>query len=238
MRVIVYVEGPSDQKALAALLAGVIKAAKERGVGIAFSAQGGKAAILNDVPRKAADHLHQNEEDWVFAVPDLYPMAGYDSDPRNRHGSFDEMRRLLEDRFHARADKLQLSHAARQRFRVHCLKHALEALLLAAPDVLRERLKTKDALRDAWRRPVEDQNDQNPPKRVVEELFRRYRRKPGYVDTSDAVWILERASLEGVVAACPQRFGPFVRELRAIIEDGGVDVTGTVSTQRLGTPLA
>lgn len=104
--------------------------------------------------------------------------------------------------------------------------------------MLRERLKTKDALRDAWRRPVEDQNDQNPPKRVVEELFRRYRRKPGYVDTSDAVWILARASLEGVVAACPQRFGPFVRELRAIIEDGGIDVTGTGSTQRLGAPLA
>lgn len=234
MRVIVYVEGPSDHKALQALLAPVISAARDQGVGVAFSAQGGKAAILNDVPRKAADHLHQHEKDWVFAVPDLYPMAGYDSDPKNRHGSFDEMRQLLEDRFHARADKLQLSLAVRKRFRVHCLKHDLEALLLAAPDVLRERLKTKDALRDAWRRPVEDQNDKSPPKRVVEELFKKYRRKPGYVDTSDAVWILERASLDGVVAACPQRFGPFVRELRAIIDDGDVDVAATVSNQRQG----
>lgn len=75
MKVIVYVEGPSDHKALQALLEPVIGPARSRGVGISFSAQGGKAPILNDVPRKAADHLHQHTNDWVFALPDLYPMA-------------------------------------------------------------------------------------------------------------------------------------------------------------------
>lgn len=218
MKAIVYVEGPSDHKALQALLRPVIERARSRGVGLAFSAQGGKAAILNDVPRKAADHLHQHPQDWVFAVPDLYPMAGYDRDPRNRHGSFAEMRELLRERFESRADKLQLAADVRTRLRVHCLKHDLEALLLAAPEVLRLRLKTQDVLHGAWRRPVEEQNDDKPPKRVVEELFKKYRRKPGYVDTSDAVWILERASLEAIVDACPQHFGPLVRELRAIAE--------------------
>lgn len=222
MKVIVYVEGPSDQKALQALLKPIIDTGRARRNGICFSPQGGKAAILDDVPRKAAAHLQQNPEDWVFALPDLYPMAYYDGG-HNRHRSFADLSRLLQERFKTRADKLDLAEDTRRHFRVHCLKHDLEALVLAAPDTLRERLKTKDALRDAWRRPVEDQNDNNPPKRVVEELFKKYRKRSYYVDTSDAVWILERASLDEVVEECKERFAPFVREIRTLAEGGDPD---------------
>jgi hypothetical protein len=65
---------------------------------------------------------------------------------------------------------------------------------------------------------VEEQNDERPPKRVVEALFRQYRKSPDYVDTADSVWILERAPLAHVEAACPECFAPFVRELRALSE--------------------
>lgn len=173
MRVIVYVEGPSDQRALQALLRGVIDDGRGRGIGISFSPQGGKAPILSDVPRRAAEHLKQNPGDWVFALPDLYPMAYYDGTP-SEHRSFAELSRLLQDRFTSRADRIGLPSDTRRHFRVHCLKHDLEALVLAAPDKLRERLKTKDALKGRWRTPVEDQNDARPPKRIVEELFRQY----------------------------------------------------------------
>jgi hypothetical protein len=217
LKVIVYVEGPSDQKALQALLAPIIDEGRRNRVGVSFSPQGGKAKILEDVPRKAAEYLKQSPGDWVFALPDLYPMASYDNGP-NKHRSFADLSQLVRGRFTARADKVDLVEEARGHFRVHCLKHDLEALLLAAPDELRQRLKTKDALRDQWRQRVEDQNDKRPPKRVVEELFKKYREKPGYVDTSDAVWILERAKLEVIEAACDQHFGPFVRELRVIAE--------------------
>ncbi|WP_437620055.1 DUF4276 family protein [Sorangium sp. So ce1151] len=186
MKVIVYVEGPSDQKALQALLRGVIDDGRGRGIGISFSPQGGKAPILNDVPRKAAEHLKQHPSDWVFALPDLYPMAYYDGTP-NKHRSFAELWGLLQDRFTSRADKIGLAPDTRRHFRVHCLKHDLGALLLAAPDKLRERLRTKDALKGRWRNPVEDQNDDRPPKRIVEELFRQHRKKPDYIDTIDAV---------------------------------------------------
>ncbi|WP_437776677.1 hypothetical protein [Sorangium sp. So ce1097] len=69
-----------------------------------MSPQGGKAPILNDVPRKAAEHLKQNPGDWVFALPDLYPMARYDGTP-SEHRSFAELSRLLQDRFASRADR-------------------------------------------------------------------------------------------------------------------------------------
>ena len=222
MKVIVYVEGPSDQKALQALLEPIIEAGRGRRVGISFSPLGGKAPILHDVPRKAAEILAQSPNDWVFALPDLYPMASFDGS--HPHRSFGQLEALLQERFASRADKTGLPVKARSHFRVHCLKHDLEALLLASPDELRRRLNTKDALRGRWRSAVEDQNDTKPPKRVVEELFRQYRRKPDYIDTVDAVWILERASLRSVEPACPQ-FARFVRELRALAEGRDPDAT-------------
>jgi Domain of unknown function (DUF4276) len=223
LRVVVYVEGPSDQKALEALLKPIIDRGRSNGKGISFSPQGGKGPILNKVPARAADILKQSPDDWVFALPDLYPMASYDR-TENRHRSFPELVTLLQGRFISRADKINLSPEARRHFRVHCLKHDLEALLLAAPDELRRRLKTNDSLRGHFRTPVEDQNDDNPPKYVVDALFRKYRRKPDkYIDTVDAVPILARASLPAIEAACPQRFAPFVRELRALSEGGDPD---------------
>jgi hypothetical protein len=222
MRVLVYVEGPSDRVALEALLRPLIQIGRSRGVGVTFHELGGKAPVLDHGPRKAAAHLHENAADWVFAVPDLYPMASYQGS-RNAHGDFAGLATLMRERFEARADKLGLATESRRHFRVHCFKHDLEVLLLAAPEQLRARLKTKDQLSAQWRMPIEDQNDTRPPKRVVEGLFDRYRKKPTYIDTKDAPWILERANLESVVAACPQRFAPFVSELRKLAETSSLD---------------
>jgi hypothetical protein len=213
VKVLVYVEGPSDRDALTKLLRPVIDAGRANGVGVNFLPQGSKDALLDEVPRKAADYLAEKPDDWVFVLPDLYPMARYRG-TKNQHESFAEFEKLVRARFDSRAAKVNVSQAAQARFRVHCLKHDLEALLLAAPDQLRQRLKTSDALKNAWRLPVEDQNDERPPKRVVEALFDKYRKKPRYVDTQDAPWILERADLKAVEAACQQSFAPFVRDLR------------------------
>lgn len=226
MKVVVYVEGTSDKSGLQALLKPIIGEASRRKIGISFSPQEGKAAILDSVPGTAARHLLKHREDWVFALPDLYPMAYYG------HGSFAEMSRSLRDRFREHAAQIQLPEADHRRFRVHCLKHDLESLILAAPDVLRRRLGTQDALRGAWRQPVEDQNDRKPPKYVVQELFKKYRKKPGY-EPSDTTWILSKARLEEVEAACPQHFAPFLRELRAIAD--GRDPEALVGTTEVPT---
>lgn len=217
MRVQVYVEGPSDRVALEALLAPIIAAGKKNGVGIRFLPLGGKAAVLSRTWMNAADDLLREPGDWAFALPDLYPMLEYDGGAY-AHRSPVELGRVLQSHFHKRADKIGLGAEARAHFRVHCLKHDLEALLLAAPDALKRRLGTIDGLHGKWRLPVEDQNDAKPPKRVVEELFKHYRKKARYQETADALWIVQKASLDGIVAGCPQCFAPFVRELRALAE--------------------
>jgi hypothetical protein len=219
VRVLVYVEGPSDRSSLQGLLKPIIAKGALRGIGINFIPLESKAAVLDDSPKKAADHLLDNPEDWVFALPDLYPMASFNGS-RNEHDSFATMKALMTTRFNARADAIDLAAARRSAFRVHCLKHDLEALILASPGQLRERLKTKDRLTGRWRLPVENQNDTHPPKRIVESLFKHYRRKPNYQDTVDAPWILSRADLAEVRRACPQQFHPFVSEL-SLLADGG-----------------
>jgi hypothetical protein len=219
MKVLVYVEGPSDRDALRGLLRSVMAEGQRRRVGIQFIPLGDKAKILDTSAGKAARHLGEHPEDWVVALPDLYPMSQYNGTP-NEHRSFTDLERLLADRFAHEARRHRVAAHAQGHFRVHCLKHDLEVLLLACPDQLRQRLGTDHAL-GQWRLPVEDQNDQQPPKRIVEALFKKYRSKPGYVETVDAPWILERASLEAVIAKCSQNIAPFVAELKRIVATGG-----------------
>jgi hypothetical protein len=216
VKVLVYVEGDSDRIALEALLSPIIREGQQAGIAIRFLPLRGKDEVLRSSSLKAAADLARDARDWMFALPDLYPMKRFDG-TENEHHSVDDLRRLLRKRFEAEARRLGVEGDTLSHFRVHCLKHDLEALLLAAPDALRRRLGTDDALRGRWRLPVEDQNDAKPPKRVVEELFKHYRRKPPYQETVDALWILQKARLDEVEAACRQCFGPFVRDLRAIV---------------------
>jgi hypothetical protein len=215
VKVLVYVEGPSDKVALPALLRSIIEEGAQKRVGIQFIPTGGKELLLNNVARKAAAHLSENPTDWVFALPDLYPMAYYGG-TSNRHESLTDLRRLLHKKFKGYADELKLPADVRLHFRVHCLKHDLEALLLAAVAQLRQRLKTSDRLTGGWKFPVEEQNDNKPPKRIVEALFTKYLKRD-YQETVDAPWILERASLDEVLRACAQCLDPFIRELRKLI---------------------
>jgi hypothetical protein len=224
----VYVEGPSDKYALPALLRPVVESGAQKRIGLQFIPTSGKELLLNSVPRKAADHLSENPTDWVFALPDLYPMSHYRGTP-NQHHSLPDLQKLLYGKFKGYADKLELSKDVRERFLVHCLKHDLETFLLAAVAPLRKRLGTSDHLSGAWKLPVEDQNDSKPPKRIVESLFSKYRKR-NYQDTVDAPWILERTSLEEVVGACPQCLGPLVQELRSLIANA--PDSGSGSAQR------
>ncbi len=88
------------------------------------------------------------------------------------------------------------------RFYASALKHDLEVLLLAATSQLQFRLKTQDKL-SGWRLPPEDQNQSKPPKRIVEELFSKYRKGKSYNDVEDGPAILRDADLREVAEQCP-----------------------------------
>jgi hypothetical protein len=210
MKVVVYVEGPSDRAAMLALLAPLLEQKRQEGVNVDFfeSPEGDKKmSVLTKVPKRAAAIIHNNSSAVVVAMPDLYP--------KNKafpHESVEELKAGILKNF----DKALQSRGRkvdtrlRERFKVFCFKHDLEALLLAAKEALGDRLGVK-ALKVTWKTPVEDQNHDHPPKYVVEELFMKHGKR--YQGTVDAPLILGASKYQDIADQCPQCFKPFVRFL-------------------------
>ncbi len=167
MRVVVYVEGPSDRVAMIVLLAPLLEQKRQEGISIDFfeSPEGDKkASVLTKIPKRAAVIIRNDPSAIVVAMPDLYP--------KNKafpHEAFEELKAGIVKNFDSalQAKERKVDARLRERFKVFCFKHDLEALILAAKKALGDRLGVR-SLSVTWRIPVEDQNHQRPPKRIVE----------------------------------------------------------------------
>lgn len=212
MKVIVYVEGPSDKRAMEVLLAQLLERKTQQGVQISFfEAPKGdkKESVLKRVPIRAADIVLNDPAAVVVALPDLYPKnKGFP------HETPDQLADGVRANFEAALKSKNAEDDGRlmQRFSVFCFKHDLEALILAAENELKAYLGAAN-LTKTWHIPVEDQDHGQPPKRVVEELFVAHDKR--YKDTVDAPGILGRADYTDIAAKCPQCFKPFVEFLEA-----------------------
>ncbi|MBI5116526.1 DUF4276 family protein [Candidatus Poribacteria bacterium] len=213
MRIIVYVEGPSDKAAMEALLLPLLEKKRTEGVAVVFfEAPPGdkKESVLTKVPRKAANILLNDPHAVVVAMPDLYP--------KNRafpHETVEELERGIFNNFHAAllGKEAPDDFHAKNRFKVFCFKHDMEVLILASHEALRSRLGAKH-LTPTWRNPVEDQDHNHPPKRIVEELFNKFGQH--YRDTVDAPMILSVVNYQEVADRCPQCFKPFIEFLSTL----------------------
>ena len=212
--VIVYVEGPSDKSAMESLLECLIQRKQREGVVIKFlEAPRGdkKVSVLTKVPRIAVDIIRGRAYSIVVAMPDLYPKnkGGFN------HETVDELKAGILKNFN---DALQCKDARndvrlKDRFKVFCFKYDLEALILASEEALKSRLGT-DHLGVTWRIPVEDQDHDHPPKRIVEDLFKEHGKR--YKGTVDAPFILRASDCQDIAEKCPQCFLPFVEFLTDI----------------------
>jgi len=211
--VIVYVEGPSDESAMKELLKPLIEQKQKEGIAIGFFASSNgdkKEAVLTKVPLRAVSILRNRRHSIVVAMPDLYPKnKGFP------HETFDELvNGILENfnnalRHKGIGDDIKL----KDRFRVFCFKYDLEALILASEEALKSYLET-DHLNVTWRIPVEDQDHNKPPKRIVEDLFKGYGKR--YIGKEDAPLILGRSDYQYIADKCPQCFKPFVEFLTGL----------------------
>ncbi len=204
MRVVVYVEGPGDRLCLETLLSSLVTTKEAAGIRIQFipATKGDrKAELLTNVPVKAA-HIVMNDADtWVVILPDLYPP-----NKAFAHTSCAEMQEGITARFRNALNRSGGERAA-ERFRVFCLIHDLEVLLLAAEESLMALCKL---LQPAWAKPVEDQDHHRPPKRIVEELI------PSYQATVDGPRVLAAADYRAIAERCPNGFGKFVAFLESL----------------------
>jgi hypothetical protein len=214
-RAIIYVEGASDKNALTVLLAPLIERKQQAGVSIdIFETPDGdrKFSILTKAPIRAVNILRNDPGAVVVALPDLYP--------RNKgfpHETFQTLVDGIMHKFDVALQEKGLSdiHLIQSRFKVFCFKHDLEVLLLAAEESLIRQFGNKP-LGVSWRKPVEDQNQDHPPKFIVEEIYRQHGQK--YRDTIDAPSILRGVLYQDIAERCPQCFKPFIEFLEGLNE--------------------
>ena len=197
MIVWVYVEGPSDRIALNTLWASWQSRLGKNGWGIQIMDLDDKSRYFRKFGGRAAEKIVNADHDLVVGLPDLYPNGAY-SRTKFKHDNLSELKavqtRLVRDAlqtvFNLSPKKAEATLA---RFFPSALKHDLEVLLLAAVDELRQVLGTTEKLENNWRHPVEDQNQQKPPKYLVEELFRTKKGRC-YRDTRHARAVLEKVT--------------------------------------------
>jgi hypothetical protein len=204
--VIVYVEGPSDKRSMEALLEPLIQQKRQEGIGIYFfeSPEGNKKeSVLTRVPRRAVGIILNKPHSVVVAMPDLHPRnVGFE------HETFDELKAGILKRFDRALRDRHVGDDTRlrDRFKVFCFKYDLEALVLASEEALKRQLGVKQ-LEITWRIPVEDQDHDHPPKRIVERLFRKHGRR---YRSRHARSILEASDYQDIADKCSQCFKPFV----------------------------
>lgn len=207
--VFVYVEGPSDQLGMRELFADIIDIANKNGNSVDFYPLNGKEPLLNKGPKRAINILRNRPNSYVFLVPDLYPP-----NKPFPHVNYNELKDELKKRFDQELRRKGCDDRLSDRFFVHCFKYDLEALILASETAFLARME-KSQFSRSWTKPVENQNHNNPPKRIVEALFSDSGMK--YKDTADVPWILKRSSYPELIGKCSQNFKPFVEDLFRIL---------------------
>jgi len=216
MYVVIYVEGISDKNAMELLLASLIAEKQELGIAIQFACikgkdnqRGGDAKkdLLTKMPEKAVEFLRNQPGSIMVLMPDLYPKnKGFP------HETFAELEAGIMERFSRALEAKGLADDSRfrERFKVFCFQHDLEVLILAAEEQLKKYLGVK-SFKISWQIPVEEQNQDLPPKRIVERLFESCGRK--YKELRDASSILKEVDYHTISDRCPQSFKPFINFL-------------------------
>lgn len=198
MKVWIYVEGESDKLALQTLWRNWCEQLRTAGHGIQIIPLADKSRFFRKIGPRAARQLCDNSDDVVVGLPDLYPNQPY-AGTKYAHANMKELEGVQRNKVSDALERVFNVNSSDvdsllERFLPGALKHDLEMLLLAARRELRSYLGTPDQLGN-WRNPVEDQNQQRPPKRVVEELFRtKSRARHAYRDTKDASAIMRNVT--------------------------------------------
>lgn len=203
MKVWIFVEGRSDVSALDALCDGWKQKLVKDGWGIQSIPLDNKHKFLSKIGPRAIEKLKNDPCDLVVGLPDLYPNRGISDN--YKHRNLEELQAVQNRLVRRELEKAGVSQKEAEshfaRFHATAMKHDMEVLLLAATGQLQSRLKMSNKP-GGWRKPPEEQNQDRPPKRIVEGLFQRHLKR-SYRENTDSEAILRAADLQDIVQQCP-----------------------------------
>ena len=196
MKVWVFVEGKSDVQALSALLNDWKQKLRKNDWDIKPIPLANKSNYFKKIGSRATEKLANDARDLVVGLPDLYPNRDY-ANTEYKHNNLQELQgiqtHLVKQHLQQQMGRRANVDSHIERFYASALKYDLEVLLLAATSQLQSRLKMSNKP-SGWRQPPEEQNQDRPPKRIVEALFQR-ELKRSYRENTDSNAILREADL-------------------------------------------
>ena len=204
MKVWIFVEGKSDVQALSALWSGWKQQLGKKDWGVQLIPLANKSNYFRKIGPRAVEKLVYDTRDLAVGLPDLYPNRDY-ANTDYRHNNLQELQdvqaRLVKQHLQQQMGRRADVDSYIARFYASALKHDLEVLLLAETSELQSRLKMSNRP-SGWLQPAEEQNQDKPPKRIVEALFQR-ELKRSYRENTDSNAILRDADLREVAKQCP-----------------------------------
>lgn len=198
MNIWIYVEGRSDEIGLSALWKDWKGMLQKVGHRMHLIPLNGKPNLFKNIGGRTAEKLYGSETDIVVGLPDLYPNRDFEN-TQFKHNDLAELKEVqiqevstaLKNIYNLDKDKVRQQL---KRFHPTALKYELEMLLLAAQDKLQSYIGTTEKL-GGWQKPVEEQDQNQPPKKIVEQLFRtKSKGKRSYRETKDAHAILSKVN--------------------------------------------
>lgn len=197
MKIIFFVEGPSDSLILNELfkIKGYKNIIGQKGWGIPLPIDlKNKPNFMKKIGPRAAATLLMSDQNYVVAIPDFYPNSQFQGPPY-QHANLPQLKTVLSDLVKdSLINKFNCPHNNIQnilnRFYPTAFMHECEVLLLAVFTKLAQYIECTN-LNKRWNTNIEQQNQNNPPKKIIQEIFRtKSRTKRAYREITDGPAIM------------------------------------------------
>lgn len=207
MKLVLFVEGHTERKALPAFFKRWLDPQLEQPVGIKVVRFEGWRNYVDEIAKKVELNLSgKSGADVVGAIGllDLYGPTFYPAHMAT-----------VEERYAWAREHLE-SKVRHPRFRQHFAVHETEAWLLAEPGLLPKAVST--ALPGRCARP-ETVNFNEPPAKLLERLYREKLQR-NYKKVTDGANFFEKILPDAAVAKCPY-LGKLLADMHALVIQGG-----------------
>jgi hypothetical protein len=208
MKFVVFVEGYTENKAIAAFLKRWLDPRLKQPVGIQTVRFNGWPEMIKDLPRKAPLYLQSPQAGQIVAVIALLDLYGPTIYPDHLETATDRLQWATAD--------LEKKVGRQDRFRMFFAVHETEAWLLSNPNLFPRQVA---AHFPAQAQRPETVNFETPPAALLNNLYQQHLRR-GYRKVVDGQNLFQQLDPEVVYQKCPH-FQRMMDELLRLAQEAG-----------------